>query len=103
MNQSETAIGLLQGLAAITDEGLIVLDRDDRVLLASDAAGELLAAPVEPGAAFNTSQVDYRVLRIVQAAGSSHRMEQRELNIADRDLVVRALVIEDERVATIVT
>ena len=103
MNRAETAVGLLRGLAAITDEGLIVLDRDDRVLLASGTACELLGVAVTEGDAFHSSQIDYRVLRVAQAARGARRLEQRDINIADRELVVRALAVDDDRVATIVT
>src|SRR5207302_2712206 len=102
MNRAETVVGLLRGLAAITDEGLIVLDRDDRVLLAPGAACELLGVAVTEGDAFHSSQIDYRVLRVAQAARGARRLEQRDINIADRELVVRALAVDDDRVATIV-
>ena len=103
IQEPAAAVGLLRGLADITDAGFIVLDRDDRVVLASGSAGELLGVAVMEGTEFNSSLVDYRVLRAVQAAGRSHRLEEREMNIADRELVVRALAVDDDRVATIVT
>jgi two-component system phosphate regulon sensor histidine kinase PhoR len=103
VNRTEAPVALLRGIAAITDEGLIVLDRDDRVVLASGAAGDLLSVDTAEGSALKSSHVDYRVLRMIQAARASHHVEERELSIADRDLVVRALAVNDDRAAMIVT
>ena len=83
---------LLEEMAILSDEGLIAVDRDDRVLLASAPARQLLGARTPaPGQLFHASGLDYRILRLADAALASGRLQERELTSADRDLVLRAL------------
>ena len=88
----------------ISDEGLIAVDGDDTVLLASARAQALLGPRIpQQGTPFHTSQLDYRILRLVDAAVASGRVEEREIALGDRDLVVRALRVDDADVAVMLT
>jgi two-component system, OmpR family, phosphate regulon sensor histidine kinase PhoR len=88
-------VALLRGLAAVTDDWIIVLDHQDRTVYTSPSAGTLLGAAAADGAAFTASSVDYRIVRLVQAARASQRTEEREITVGDRDLLVRAMVVDN--------
>lgn len=89
-----TSLAVLRSLAAVTDDWIIVLDDQDHVLLTSPSASMLPGVPAIDGAAFTTSSVDYRIVRLVQAARASSRTEEREITIGDRDVVVRAKAVD---------
>jgi two-component system phosphate regulon sensor histidine kinase PhoR len=97
-----TSTDLLRDIAAVTDQGLVALDRDGMVVVASGVAGELLGPVMREGSQFSTSRVDFRLLRLVETARGSRRIEEREINLDDRDLVVRALGVEDGPIAMLV-
>lgn len=94
---------LLRGVAGVIDQGIVALDAEGQVVMASPLARELLGADtIREGAPFNTSHLDYRVLRLVDTARESQQLEERHLNVHDRDLLVRALAVDDGAVAMLV-
>lgn len=96
-------VDVLRDAAAVIEQGLVALDAEGRVLLASTAARDLLGdGALNEGAPFSTSHVDFRVLRLVDAARETRRLEERNLNIRDRELRVRALPIADSGVSMLV-
>ena len=76
----------------LSDEGLIAVDHADRVVLVS-APARVLLGPRTPdaGSLLHSSGLDYRILRLVDSALASGRIEERELVAGERDLVLRAL------------
>lgn len=95
---------LLRQVARVSGEGLIAIDADDRVVLVSEPALRLLGtAALEPGARFHSSQIDFRIQRLVDAALASGRIEEREMSVDDRNLTLRALRIADDDVAVLLT
>ncbi|MBV8193957.1 MAG: histidine kinase [Candidatus Dormibacteraeota bacterium] len=99
-----TAVELLGDAGMLADEGLIAIDADDRVALASPRARGLLQGhSLERGAQFHSTGVDFRVLRLVDAALKSGRMEEREISFENRDLVLRARRVDHPDIAVIVT
>jgi two-component system, OmpR family, phosphate regulon sensor histidine kinase PhoR len=98
------AVDLLHDVAMLADEGLIAIGHDDRVVLASPRGQRLLPGrAVQPGKRFHSADVDYRILRLVDAALASGRLEERELAFDDRDLVLRARRIEHRDIALLLT
>jgi len=96
-------IDILRGAAGLIDQGLVALDAEGMVVLASPTARDLLGDDaLREGAPFSTSHVDYRVLRLVDTARESGRLEERSLSIRKHDLRVRALPLDDSRVAMLV-
>jgi two-component system phosphate regulon sensor histidine kinase PhoR len=97
-------VGLLHQVARVSEEGLIAIDGDDRVVLISPPAARLFgAAALEAGDRFHSSQLDFRIQRLVDAALASGRIEERDISVDDRNLVVRALKVDDPEVAVLVT
>ena len=97
-------VDLLLQVARVSGEGLIAIDGDDRVVLISPPAARLFgAAALEAGERFHSSHLDFRIQRLVDAALASGRIEERDISVADRNLVVRALKVEATEVAVLVT
>ena len=98
------AVDLLRQVARVAGEGLIAVDGDDRVVLISPPAVRLLGtAALETGSRFHSSHVDFRIQRLVDAVLASGSIEEREISLDDRNLVVRALRVEEPEVAVLVT
>ena len=82
------------------DQGLIALDRSRRVLLATDRAKRMLGISDDvTGETLAAKNVDYRVIRLLDATAASGRVEERELEIGERELVARALALDTNDVA----
>ena len=97
-------VELLSEMAMLADEGIIVIDATDSVVLASPAAQTLLGTHTpRVGTQFHSSTLDFRILRLVDAALESGRVEERELSFDDRDLVLRALRVDHDDVRVLVT
>ncbi len=97
------SVSVLRGVAGILLEGLIALDSQGRVLVASDRAREILGDDAtRESMVFASAHVDYRLLRLIGAAGASGVVEQREMTINDRELRVRAMALNDDDVAMLV-
>ena len=98
------AIDLLRQVASVSDDGLIAIDAGDRILLISPPAVRLLGTTaLQRGGRFHTSQVDFRIQRLVDAVLATGRLEERQVGIDDRNLVVRALKVDDPEVAVLLT
>lgn len=88
----------------MSGEGVIAVAADDRIVLISPTAVHLLGtSALERGSRFHSSQVDFRILRLVDAALTSAPLQEREIGLEDRTLVVRALKVDDPEVAVLVT
>ena len=91
---------VLRALGSIIDQGLIALDAAGTVLIASDRALRLLGlADTVERTPLRTSGVDYRVTRLVDAALSSRRVEEREVEIGSRELILRAVALDGDAAA----
>jgi two-component system phosphate regulon sensor histidine kinase PhoR len=97
------ATDLLRQVSRLSDEGLIAVAADDRIVLISPPALRLLDTALEIGSRFHSSQVDFRIQRLVDAVLASGRVEEREIGLDDRNLVVRALKVNDAEVAVLLT
>ncbi|HEX6537726.1 MAG TPA: ATP-binding protein [Candidatus Dormibacteraeota bacterium] len=98
------AIDLLRQVARVSGDGLIAVDAADRIVVISPPAVALLGAPaLERGSRFHSSQVDFRIQRLVDAVLASGHLREREIGLDDRNLVVRALKIDDPAVSVLVT
>ena len=95
---------LLQQVARVSGDGLIAVDGEDRVVLVSAPALRLLGAQgLERGGRFHSSQLDFRIQRLVDAALASGRIEEREMSVNDRNLVLRALRVDDADIAVLLS
>ena len=95
---------LLRQVARVSGEGIIAIDGTDHVVLVSPPAVRLLGTTaLKPGARFHSSQLDFRIQRLVDAAIASGRIEEREMSVDDRNLVLRALRVDEDGVAVLVT
>ena len=90
---------VLRDLTALLEDGLVTLDAEDRVVIVSANARNLLGGSLREGEALAASHVDYRVLRLVAAARESRQVQQRELELDGHVALVRALSssLEEER------
>ena len=94
------SLDVLQALGSVIDQGLIALDRSRRVLLATDRAKRMLGISDDvTGETLAAKNVDYRVIRLLDATAASGRVEERELEIGERELVARALALDTNDVA----
>ncbi|MFN2582589.1 MAG: sensor histidine kinase [Candidatus Dormibacteria bacterium] len=91
-------------MAMLADEGIIAVNRDDIVVLSSPRAQSLLGAraPGE-GSALHAAGVDFRVQRAAEAAAASGHTEERALTLDGRELVLRAVRVQRDDVAVLMT
>jgi two-component system phosphate regulon sensor histidine kinase PhoR len=91
------SLAVLRALGAVLDQGLVALDGAGRILLATDEACRMLGLVVAAeGAPLSALGIDYRVARLMDAARVSGRVEERAIELAERELVVRALALDDD-------
>ena len=101
--QTAASVDLLRVASGVIDQGLIALDSNGVVLVASPRVAQLLGEDaVREGTPFSSSHVDYRLLRLVDAARASSQMEERELSMGELNLRLRVLACDNDQVATIV-
>jgi len=93
-------IAVLRAVGRLLDPGIIGLDAEGRVVLANEPARRLLSLDLEEGSAFVAGAVDYRLIRLIEAARQSGRVEERAITLHDRDFNARAVALDGE-VATI--
>jgi len=100
---SETrSLEVLRALGSVIDQGLIAIDAAGRVVLATDPAIRLLGLTgAVVGAPLAASGADYRIIRLLEASTLSRRVSERDIEVGDRELVVRALALDGD-VATLV-
>ncbi|MBV8445942.1 MAG: hypothetical protein JOZ92_08515 [Candidatus Dormibacteraeota bacterium] len=97
------SLHLLREVASVLEEGLLALDADDIVLLASGSELALLGVgEASVGMSLRSAHTDYRLLRLVQAARDSDAVQEREIDSAGHEMVVRAVPVHGEDVATLV-
>ena len=70
--------------------------RAGRVLLANEAARRLLGLELVEGSEFVAGEVDYRIIRLLDAARESGRVEERAITLHDRDFNARAIALNGE-------
>jgi two-component system, OmpR family, phosphate regulon sensor histidine kinase PhoR len=94
------SIAVLRAVGLLLDPGIVGLDADGRVLLANQAARHLLGLELTEGSAFVAGEVDYRLIRMLEAARESGHVEERAFHLHDRDFLARAIALTGE-VATL--
>jgi two-component system, OmpR family, phosphate regulon sensor histidine kinase PhoR len=96
---------LLRTLGAHMESGhgLVALDPNDRILVASEAARHLLDLPEGcEGHRLAELGVDYRLLRVVDACRHAEAAVEREVSDPGRVVVVRAFPVPHKRVSAMV-
>ena len=93
-------IDVLRAVGLLLDPGIVGLDADGRVLLANEPARRLLGLPLVEGSDFVAAEVDYRLIRLLDAARESGHVEERAITLHDRDFNARAIALTGE-VATL--
>ncbi len=91
---------MLRAVGLLLDPGIIGLDANGRVVLANEPARRLLGLDLTEGSAFVAGEVDYRLIRLIDAARQSGRVEERAITLHDRDFNARAIAVDGD-VATI--
>lgn len=94
------AITVLRAVGLLLDPGIIGLDSTGHVVLANEPARRLLGLELTEGSEFVAGQVDYRLIRLIEAARSGDGVAERAIALHDRDFNARAIALEGE-VATI--
>jgi two-component system phosphate regulon sensor histidine kinase PhoR len=94
------SLAMVRALGLLLDPGIVGLDSNGSVLVANESARRLLGLPLVEGSAFVAGEVDYRLIRILEAARDSGRVEERAISLHDRDFHVRAIALKGE-VATL--
>jgi len=94
------SIAVLRAVGLLLDPGVVALDTNGRVLLANQAARQLLGLELIEGSAFVAGEVDYRLIRMLEAARESGQVEERAFHLHDRDFLARAIALNGE-VATL--
>src|ERR1035441_2222118 len=94
------SIDVLRAVGLLLDPGIIGLDAGGRVLLANEPARRLLGLPLADGSDFVAGEVDYRLIRLLDAARQSGHVEERAITLHDRDFNARAIALNGE-VATL--
>jgi signal transduction histidine kinase len=94
------SIDVLRAVGLLLDPGIVGLDAAGRVLLANEPARRLLGLSLVEGSEFVAGEVDYRLIRLLDAARQSGRVEERAITLHDRDFNARALALNGE-VATL--
>jgi two-component system phosphate regulon sensor histidine kinase PhoR len=90
------SVAMLRAVGLLLDPGIVGLDAEGRVLLANESARLLLGLDLEEGSAFVAGEVDYRLIRMIEAARESGGVEERALKLHDRDFVARAIALQGE-------
>jgi two-component system phosphate regulon sensor histidine kinase PhoR len=94
------SIAVLRAVGLLLDTGIVGLDAHGRVLLANDGARRLLGLALLEGSAFVAGEVDYRLIRMLDAARESGHVEERAITLHDRDFLARAIALNGD-VATL--
>jgi two-component system phosphate regulon sensor histidine kinase PhoR len=94
------SIAVLRAVGLLLDQGVVGLDANGNVLLANEGARRLLGLDLRDGSAFVAGEVDYRLIRMLDAARESGHVEERAITLHDRDFVARAIALKGE-VATL--
>ena len=89
-------VEVLRAVGLLLDPGVIGLDVNGRVVLANDPARRLLGLDLAEGSAFVAGEVDYRLIRLVDAARKSGRVEERAITLHDRDFNARAIALDGD-------
>ena len=89
-------ITVLRAVGLLLDPGIIGLDADGRVVLANEPARRLLGLDLAEGSAFVAGEVDYRLIRLIDAARQSGRVEERAITLHDRDFNARAIALDGD-------
>src|ERR1035437_8403232 len=84
-------IDVLREVGLLLDPGIVGLDAGGRVLLANEPARRLLGLPLIEGSDFVAGEVDYRLMRLLDAARQSGQVEERARTLHDRDFNARAI------------
>jgi two-component system phosphate regulon sensor histidine kinase PhoR len=87
---------VLRAVGLLLEPGIVGLDTNGRVLLANEAARRLLGLELIEGSAFVAGEVDYRLIRLLDAARESGRVEERAISLHDRDFLARAIALKGE-------
>src|ERR1700681_4498977 len=93
-------MAVLRAVGLLLEPGIVGLDANGRVLLANEAARRLLGLELTEGSAFVAGEVDYRLIRMIEAARESGHVEERAITLHDRDFLARAIALEGQ-VATL--
>ena len=94
------SIDVLRAVGLLLDPGIVGLDAKGRVLLANEPARRLLGLALVEGSDFVAGEVDYRLIRLLDAARLSGHVEERAITLHDRDFNARAIALNGE-VATV--
>jgi two-component system phosphate regulon sensor histidine kinase PhoR len=94
------SLQMVRALGLLLDPGIVGLDANGIVLTANEPARRLLGLALTEGSAFVAGEVDYRLIRILEAARDSGHVEERAITLHDRDFHVRAIALKGE-VATL--
>ncbi len=89
-------IAVLRAVGLLLDPGVIGLDVNGRVVLANEPARRLLGLDLTEGSAFVAGEVDYRLIRLIDAARQSGRVEERAITLHDRDFNARAIALDGD-------
>jgi two-component system phosphate regulon sensor histidine kinase PhoR len=90
------SIDVLRAVGLLLDPGIVGLDAQGRVLLANEPARRLLGLALVEGSDFVAGEVDYRLIRLLDAARESGRVEERAITLHDRDFNARAIALRGE-------
>jgi signal transduction histidine kinase len=94
------SVDVLRAVGLLLDPGIVGLDAQGRVLLANEPARRLLGLALVEGSDFIAGEVDYRLIRLLEAARQSGHVEERAITLHDRDFNARAIALNGE-VATV--
>jgi two-component system phosphate regulon sensor histidine kinase PhoR len=94
------SIDVLRAVGLLLDPGIVGIDARGRVLLANEPARRLLGLELLEGSDFVAGEVDYRLIRLLDAARQSGHVEERAITLHDRDFNARAIALDGE-VATV--
>jgi two-component system phosphate regulon sensor histidine kinase PhoR len=90
------SIDVLRAIGLLLDPGIVGLDADGRVLLANEPARRLLGLDLTEGSDFVAGEVDYRLIRLIDAARETGGVEERAITLHDRDFNARAIAMQGE-------
>jgi two-component system phosphate regulon sensor histidine kinase PhoR len=92
----DSSIDVLRAIGLLLDPGIVGLDAHGRVLLANEPARRLLGLDLTEGSDFVAGEVDYRLIRLIDAARESGGVEERAITLHDRDFNARAIAMNGE-------
>ncbi|HEY6470970.1 MAG TPA: ATP-binding protein [Candidatus Dormibacteraeota bacterium] len=96
LHSGADSVAMLRAVGLLLDPGIVALDEDGRVLLANEQARQLLGLDLDEGSAFVAGEVDYRLIRMIEAARESGGVEERAIKLHDRDFVARAIALQGD-------